>query len=656
MTIANNTSKVLRLVEGAMVGYEGGAWVIVKINDLEKVTIRRVDGLDQDAKLVSVASLNVYFPPGGKELVEPDVLLTEVSNDDWEEAKRRFDLLQPLLQHVPNRTAAVKAMASQAGVSVATIYNWHKRWLHSEKLSSLLPTKRLGGKGKGRLPESVEALIEEAITGIAEYPSQPTITSAYESLTVSCKQAGVSVPNMLTFKLRIRWRDQVSYLKNRMGAKYAQEKFDPVKANTIRADYPWHMVQIDHAILDVIVVHEKTNQPICRPWLTIAIDVNTRVVVGIYISLEHPSATSVGACLAHTILPKEPYIKQLELDALVTWPVWGVMRTLHMDNGKDFRGERLMPSFVQYLIERHFRPGRTPRYGAYIERLIGTFSRRMKVVPGATTGKIPDNPDYKPEEKARLTVSQIEKWFVLEVFKYHRTPHRGLNDQKPIEVYQQAFLKPGKGLPRALPPRRTDIEDVKRDFLPEEERAITTEGVQIKARKYWDPVLQAFLHYQRPGENVRTTKFKFKVDDRDVSFIWFFDEIRSKWAKIPSAAVNAVDVSRSEWRQTKKKLKEDGALDPSDQEIYSAVLMQRKITEERIEEVANSQLRTSRGRLKKPAVPKSEAKDDQKRRERKARNDAQDNAKPEQQPVTSSSTSSQGRPSLDDLPNLDGDF
>lgn len=655
MTAADNTSKVLRLVEGGMVRHEGGGWVILKINELDKVTIQRIDGIVRDVKITDVASLEIYSRPGATEFAEADVLLTDVSNEDWEEAKRRLDLLQPLLEHVSDRTAAVKASAAKGGVSVATIYNWYKRWLRSEKLSALLPTKRKGGKGKGRLSEIAEALIEDAITGIAEQPSQPMITSAYESLMVSCKQAGVSVPNIQTFKLRIRWRDQVAYLKNRMGAKYVQEKFDPVKANTIRADYPWHMVQIDHAILDVIVVHEKTKQPICRPWLTIAIDVYSRVVVGIYISLEHPSATSVGACLAHTILPKEPYIKQLELDSLVSWPVWGVMRTLHMDNGKDFRGERLIPSFLQYLIERHFRPGRTPRYGAYIERLIGTFSRRMKVVPGATTGKIPDNPDYKPEERARLTVAQIEKWFVLEVFKYHRTAHRGLDDQKPIEVYQRAFLEPQKGLPRALPPRRTDVEEVKRDFLPEEERAITPEGVQISARKYWDPVLQAFLHYQRPGENVRTTKFKFKVDDRDVSYIWFFDEIRSKWAKIPSAAVNAVDVSRAEWRQTKKKLKDSGMTDPSDQEIYNAVLMQKKITEERIEQAETAQAHSARKKAKAPAVPKAEAKSDQKRRERKARTEAavQDDS---HRPSVPTSPPGQGKPNLDDLPDLDGEF
>jgi putative transposase len=57
-------------------------------------------------------------------------------------------------------------------------------------------------------------------------------------------------------------------------------------------------VQIDHTVIDLIVVDERDRQPIGRPYLTLAIDVFTRCVVGMVVTLEAPSAVSVGLCLA----------------------------------------------------------------------------------------------------------------------------------------------------------------------------------------------------------------------------------------------------------------------------------------------------------------------------------------------------------------------
>ena len=53
--------------------------------------------------------------------------------------------------------------------------------------------------------------------------------------------------------------------------------------------------------MDVIVVDEKYREPIGKPYLTLAIGTFTRCIVGMLLTLEAPSATSVGLCLAHTV-------------------------------------------------------------------------------------------------------------------------------------------------------------------------------------------------------------------------------------------------------------------------------------------------------------------------------------------------------------------
>ena len=51
---------------------------------------------------------------------------------------------------------------------------------------------------------------------------------------------------------------------------------------------------MDHTPVDVIVVDERHRLPIGRPYVTVAIDVASRCVVGLVVTLEAPSATSVG--------------------------------------------------------------------------------------------------------------------------------------------------------------------------------------------------------------------------------------------------------------------------------------------------------------------------------------------------------------------------
>ncbi|MEU6586100.1 hypothetical protein [Nocardia sp. NPDC046763] len=53
-------------------------------------------------------------------------------------------------------------------------------------------------------------------------------------------------------------------------------------------------VQIDHTPADVIVVDEFHRLPIGRPYVTAAIDEATRCVPGLVVTLEAPSAASVG--------------------------------------------------------------------------------------------------------------------------------------------------------------------------------------------------------------------------------------------------------------------------------------------------------------------------------------------------------------------------
>ena len=66
---------------------------------------------------------------------------------------------------------------------------------------------------------------------------------------------------------------------------------------------------------------DKTRQAIGRPWLTVAIDVYSRMICGYYLSLDSPSEISVAMCIAHCVLPKEEWLSAKGVDG--EWKVWG---------------------------------------------------------------------------------------------------------------------------------------------------------------------------------------------------------------------------------------------------------------------------------------------------------------------------------------------
>ncbi|BCN76280.1 hypothetical protein RE0327_48790 (plasmid) [Prescottella equi] len=92
-------------------------------------------------------------------------------------------------------------------------------------------------------------------------------------------------------------------------------------------------VQIDHTVVDVMVVDERDRQPIGRPYLTVAIDVHSRCLLGMVLTLE-----------------------ALGLVDRVSWPMGGKPRQLYLDNAAEFKSEALRRGCEQHGIELDYRP------------------------------------------------------------------------------------------------------------------------------------------------------------------------------------------------------------------------------------------------------------------------------------------------------------
>jgi putative transposase len=147
-------------------------------------------------------------------------------------------------------------------------------------------------------------------------------------------------------------------------------------AHSLKCRQALAVMQIDHTLVDIMVVDEVLRQSMGRPWITVAFDIATRVVLGVALPLEPPSATSVG--LAMACLPKDQWLKERQLD--IEWVPAGLPRTIHCDNGKEFHSLAWTRGCERYGISLEYRPPARPTIGeAWIPgkraKLIGTRCR-----------------------------------------------------------------------------------------------------------------------------------------------------------------------------------------------------------------------------------------------------------------------------------------
>jgi len=201
-----------------------------------------------------------------------------------------------------------------------------------------------------------------------------------------------------------------------------------------KIEAPFDLVQIDHTLVDVILVDDIERMPIGRPWLTLAIDVGTGMVAGFSISLDPPSSLSVALAISHLCLPKNEFLRRREID--FEWPAQGLPRRIHLDNAKEFHGLALSRGCREYGIAVSYRPPLRPNFGGHIERLIGTMMGEVHLLPGTTFWSVAERGEYDSGASSAMTLEEFEQWFALQVVGvYHQRVHTALG-LSPLHVWK----------------------------------------------------------------------------------------------------------------------------------------------------------------------------------------------------------------------------
>lgn len=560
---------------------DGRRYEITRLLDLEAVLAK-----DEGTGCIERLYIKDISPVTKKNLSEdtPQVReeLTLFSDEEWQEAQRRFTHIRPLiLAH--RRTRAMIEEAGQAlGIHPVTVYRLINAYNRTGRISALIPPKRNGGRGHTRLQPEVEKILRDVILNFYLAKQQRGMEQTCKEVARLCLNAGLTPPHNNTIRNRITALANREKVERRRGKSAAKKQFDPSTGHFPGADWPLAVIQIDHTKLDIILVDDVHRRPVGRPWIALAIDVFSRMVVGFYISHDPPDTMSVGLCIAHAILPKEIWLAGRNITN--PWPCWGVPQKIHADNAKVFRGKMLKRACEEYGIDLDWRPVATPHWGGHIERYLGTLLKEIHTLPGSTFSNPKMRGEYDSEKESAMTLSELETWLTEYITGvYHQRVHSALK-MSPIKKYEEGILglkdKPGTGLPARI----KDEEKLRLDFMPYFERTVQNYGVVIDEIHYYHDVLRRFINATDPDNPRLKRQFIFKRDPRNISRLYFFDPELGRYSAIPYRDTSRPAISIWELKEIRRQLEREGRENVNEQLIFDTYERMRQQEEKAVRE------------------------------------------------------------------------
>lgn len=563
----------IKIMPGLCVLFQDEKYIVKRILDLKTILI---ESLTEKSVIERVPIKDVIPCTDNDPTSSPELDLNLIPQEEWKVAQYRYAIIRPILAGEIKKNS-ISDFAKDNGVHLSTIYRWIKLFNATHKISSLAPTKQNGGKGQSRLPEDVEQIILETIQSTYLNRDRKSINRTIEEIKLQCWNKGIVAPHSNTIRMRLNTISDEEKIKQRYGAKIARLAFDPTSNKYQEATFPLSVVQIDHTKVDIVLVEEQFRHPIGRPWITLAIDVFSRMVLGFYISFDPPGALGTGMCLANAILPKEVWLEKLGINS--DWPCWGVMKTIHADNAKEFRGNMLRKASEEYGINLEWRPVTRPNWGGHIERLLGTLSKEIHDLSGTTFSNPTEKSNYDSQKNAVLTLKEFESWLLtLIVNIYHNRLHSGLGTT-PLAKYKEGVFGSATQLASGLPDRIYNERKLKLDFLPYEERTIQEYGVQIDNIQYYHNVLRKWVNSieRSSGKAQIRRKFIFKRDPRDISVIFFYDPDLKEYFEIPYRNTSHPAITIWEYREIERILLDEGKKNIDENAIFEGYHRLREI-------------------------------------------------------------------------------
>jgi putative transposase len=408
--------------------------------------------------------------------------LGSLTDKETEVVEQRIAVLGWLLDKDSVSDQDVNQRATETGKSARTLWSYLTSW-RTNGLAGLAPKER-SDKGKRHGSEWMEQIIEGIYLSHADIP----FTKVHSEACRYARERGEPEPTLWKVRAVCEAIPEpvVQWAHGRRGDHRNKSRV------TGWMRYNGLTYEIDHTLIDVLVKDKRnekarTKSGVVRPWITLCIEANSRVIVAAIFSYDRPDRFTVSAAIHQALLRDQRS------------PVGGIPQRIDVDMGEELVSKHVRLCVANLDVELHVTY--IPEHKPHVERFFRTLNEELWRADFSDSGYVGSNVTERNEnaEKwAKHTIADIEAAFWKFITtKYHQREHSELG-MTPLEYWERHCF------PFEADPRDLDL------LLPLEEkpRKVFKGRISCNNRTYWHADLATLVgryvqirtapHYESP--------------------------------------------------------------------------------------------------------------------------------------------------------------
>lgn len=305
---------------------------------------------------------------------------------------------------------------------------------------------------------------------------------------------------------------------------------------------------IDATIADIYLVSQFGRTIIVgRPTIYFAVDVYSRMIVGIYVGFEHPSWMAAMILLTNVVTPKVAFCAQYGIQITEDmWPSHHFPSRILGDKG-EMMATRAGPLIVESLGTKvENAPSGRPDFKAIVERRFGIVPSTFKAfAPGYVEKDFGQRGarDYRLD--AALDIHQFTQLLIGAVLECNAAPIKDFPTAPdavvagyaptPLDLWRHG-IETRSGLLRAF-----SIDEVRMNVLPRATATVTHMGIKFNDAFYECPTAVQNEWFVRA--RVRTWRVEVAYDLRDLGLIWLCSD--GRFEECSTRGTNAKEIRRA---------------------------------------------------------------------------------------------------------------
>lgn len=424
------------------------------------------------------------------------------------------NIMENLQGHLPveatnNLAEKLAANINEKAPCYISLYNWINRFLDSNcDPTALIPRRNRRAIPRiKRQPQIVQDIINYNIDNYYLSKFHWPISCIIDSIQLSIEDLNsmrpvvdkLKCPSNTTLYRIITEFDRYTTVRLQEGKKAA----DDDQYWSRKCTNPYRLLDIaecDSQQLDIEIV-DNYGDPCGRPYLTVILEIKSRVIIGWDISLNAPSL--------------EKTFRAIKLSLRSNSEQAGLCARYVLDNGPEFIAEHYKRVMNSLGAECTFCEPNNPDQKPHVESFFKTYSQSIvHHMRGTTFSNAAEKGGYNSQKDAIYTLLDVNELFVdwLEMI-YHSQPHSGLLNKSPFETWESLILK-------GFPPKKYDQDELKRYFAKAVFVTPSNGRVRYSNVSWTGPAVAYFANLNHNKKKTKSLKLIYDPSDLGVAWVY----------------------------------------------------------------------------------------------------------------------------------------